>query len=134
LAIDNANKKAWNGNYYSGYIFSNGNPVDTVFKKNALNKKNPTSDDFMMMLMPQTWSLVSGGADKINASEKVIDSVFKYLFDKEVGALKLNYPAYTKFDKTIGRITGFAPEQKKTTLFFHMQTYFFLGFDKKRNA
>lgn len=126
LAIDNANKKAWNGNYYSGYIFSNGNPVDTVFKKNALNKKNPTSDDFMMMLMPQTWSLVSGGADKINASEKVIDSVFKYLFDKEVGALKLNYPAYTKFDKTIGRITGFAPGTKENNAIFSHANLFFV--------
>jgi hypothetical protein len=40
MAIDNANKKAWNGNYYSGYIFSNGNLCDdTVFKKNAFKQK-----------------------------------------------------------------------------------------------
>ena len=126
LIIDNTNKKAWNGNYYSGYIFANGNPVDTIFKKNALNKKNPTSDDFMMMLMPQTWSLVSGGADKINVSDKVIDSVFKYLLDKKVGALKLNYPAYTKFDKTIGRITGFAPGTKENNALFSHANLFFV--------
>ena len=126
LSIDNANKKAWNGNYYSGYIFADGNPVDTVFKKNALTKKKATSDDFMMMLMPQTWSLVSGGSDKINVSEKVIDSVLKYLFDKKVGALKLNYPAYTKFDKTIGRITGFAPGTKENNAIFSHANLFFV--------
>ncbi len=126
LSIDNANRKAWNGHYYSGYIFEDGKPVDTVFNKSALSKKNPTSDDFEMMLMPQTWSLVSGGADKIKAASKVIDSAFKYLFDKEVGAMKLNYPAYTKFDKTIGRITGFAPGTKENNAIFSHANLFFV--------
>lgn len=126
FAIDNANKKAWNGNYYSGYIFENGNPVDTIFKKNALNKKFPTSDDFEMMLMPQTWSLVSGGAKKIGVENKTIDSVFKYLFDKKIGALKLNYPPYTKFNKSIGRITGFAPGTKENNALFSHANLFFV--------
>ncbi|GAB1401343.1 hypothetical protein MASR1M68_02540 [Elusimicrobiota bacterium] len=126
LAIDNANKKAWNGHYYSGYIFDNGKPVDTIFNKSGLNKKNPTSDDFEMMLMPQTWSLVSGGADKIQVADKVIESAFKYLFDKKVGAMKLNYPGYTKFDKTIGRITGFAPGTKENNALFSHANLFFV--------
>ena len=124
-SIDNANKKAFNGRYYSGYIFDSGKPVDTIFKKNALSKKNPTSDDFEMMLMPQTWSLVSGGAKKIKAEEKIMSSVFKYLYDKKVGALKLNYPPYLKFDKTIGRITGFAAGTKENNaLFCHANLFF----------
>ena len=78
-----------------------------------------------MMLMPQTWSLVSGGADKIKSADKVIDSVMKYLFDKKVGALKLNYPPYTKFDKAIGRITGFAAGTKENNaLFCHANLFF----------
>lgn len=125
VSISNANKKAWNGSYYSGYIFDNGKPVDTIFKKGALKKKNPVSDDFEMMLMPQTWSLVSGGADKAGNSGKVIDSVLKHLLDKKVGALKLNYPPYLKFDKTIGRITGFAAGTKENNaLFCHANLFF----------
>ena len=42
FVIDNANKKAFNGYYYSGYIFADGKPVDTIWNKSALNKKNPT--------------------------------------------------------------------------------------------
>ena len=79
-----------------------------------------------MMLMPQTWSLVSGGAKKIGVEQKVIDSVFKYLFDKTTGALKLNYPAYTKFNKTIGRITGFAPGTKENNALFSHANLFFV--------
>jgi len=125
LSTANANKKAWNGSYYSGYIFDSGKPVDSIFKKNALSKKNPTSDDFEMMLMPQTWSLVSGGADKAGTSEKVIDSTLKYLYDKKVGALKLNYPPYLKFNKTVGRITGFAAGTKENNaLFCHANLFF----------
>ena len=125
LSIANANKKAWNGNYYSGYIFESGKPVDTIFKKNALSKKNPSSDDFEMMLMPQTWSLVSGGADKNKVSEKVIESVMKHLYDKKVKALKLNFPPYLKFDKSIGRITGFAAGTKENNaLFCHANLFF----------
>ena len=126
FVIDNANKKAFNGYYYSGYIFADGKPVDTIWNKSALNKKNPTSNDFEMMLMPQTWSLVSGGAKKIGAEQTVIDSVFKYLFDKTTGALKLNYPAYTKFNKTIGRITGFAPGTKENNALFSHANLFFV--------
>ncbi|AKL97787.1 GH36-type glycosyl hydrolase domain-containing protein [Endomicrobium proavitum] len=125
LSIANANKKAFNGSYYSGYIFANGKPVDGIFKNGALSKKNPTTDDFEMMLMPQTWSLVSKGADKIKASDKVINSVFKHLLDKKIGALKLNYPPYLKFDKTIGRITGFAAGTKENNaLFCHANLFF----------
>ncbi|MCL2335390.1 MAG: hypothetical protein FWC57_04940, partial [Endomicrobia bacterium] len=133
LSIANANKKAWNGSYYSGYIFDNGKPVDTIFKKNALSKKNHSSDDFEMMLMPQTWSLVSGGADKAGTSDKVINSVLKYLYDKKVGALKLNYPPYLKFDKTIGRITGFAAGTKENNALFCHANLFFVWALLRRN-
>ncbi|MCL2485742.1 MAG: hypothetical protein FWF00_06565 [Endomicrobia bacterium] len=133
VSLANAHKKAWNGSYYSGYIFDNGKPVDTIFKKNALSKKNPSSDDFEMMLMPQTWSLVSGAADKAGVSDKVIDSVLKHLYDKKVGALKLNYPPYLKFDKTIGRITGFAAGTKENNALFCHANLFFVWALLRRN-
>jgi cellobiose phosphorylase len=106
--IANVNKLAFNGKYYSGYFFSDGKPVDGYVDKNNIS----------MMLMPQTWSLLSGASLEIDAVKKVLDAVFETLFDKKVGALKLNYPAYTKFDKTIGRITGFAPGTKENNAIF----------------
>jgi N,N'-diacetylchitobiose phosphorylase len=86
-----------------------------------------------MMLMPQTWSLVSGAADKNGAADTVIDSVFKYLYDKKVGALKLNYPPYLKFDKNIGRITGFAAGTKENNALFCHANLFFVWALLRRN-
>jgi cellobiose phosphorylase len=133
ICLECANEKAWNGTYYSGYISDNGKPVDTIFEKNCLSKNNPTSEDFEMMLMPQTWSLVSGGADKKGVADKVIDSVLEYLYDKKIGALKLNYPPYLKFDKTIGRITGFAPGTKENNALFCHANLFFIWALLRRN-
>jgi cellobiose phosphorylase len=133
VSIDNANKIAFNGSYYSGYIFDSDRPVDTIFKKGALSKKKPTTSDYEMMLMPQTWSLVSGAADKVNAADTVINSVLTHLADKKVGGLKLNYPPYTKFDKTIGRITGFAAGTKENNAIFCHANMFFIWALLRRN-
>jgi cellobiose phosphorylase len=116
--VDNVNKAAWNGEYYTGYFHANGKPVDTIFKAGATKMKRPASDDFEMMLMPQTWSLLSKAADKIGATEKVLKSVFAILADKVAGGLRLNYPAYDRFDKSIGRITGFAAGTKENNAIF----------------
>jgi cellobiose phosphorylase len=133
--IKTVNNTAWNGEYYCGYFYDNGTPVDTVFRAGSTGKNNPTPDDFMMMLMPQTWSLVSGAADRIGASEKVISSVKKLLADKKAGGLKLNYPAYWKFNKAIGRITGFAAGTKENNaIFCHANLFMAWALLKRRRA
>jgi cellobiose phosphorylase len=118
MTVATVNAVAWNGEYYSGYFNADGTPVDTIFKRSATRKKDPKSDDFEMMLMPQTWSLLSGAADKINAADTVLKSVFRLLADQKAGGLKLNYPAYETFDKSIGRITGFAAGTKENNAIF----------------
>ena len=133
--IKNVNNIAWNGEYYSGYLYADGSPVDTIFKAGSTNKNNPSSDDFMMMLMPQTWSLVSGAADKLGATEQVLASVQKLLLDKKVKGLKLNYPAYKQFDKSIGRITGFAAGTKENNaIFCHANLFMAWALLKRRRA
>ncbi len=92
--------------------------MDIIFKDGATKKKDPATDDFVMMLMPQTCSLLYKAADKLGVTDKVIESVHNNLFDKTVGALKLNYPAYWKFDKKVGRITGFAAGTKENNAIF----------------
>jgi len=118
VIIKTVNKVAFNGEYYIGYFHSDGKPVDSIFKEGATKKSNPLTDDFVMMLMPQTWSLLSNAADELGVTDKVLESVGKNLFDKVVGALKLNYPAYLKFDKKVGRITGFAAGTKENNAIF----------------
>lgn len=109
------NKKAWNGEYYTGYFYRDGNPVDTKFGRNK----------FEINLMPQSFSIISGTADGQKA-EKVIKSVNKYLRDRTVGGLKLNYPPYREFDPMIGRLTGFAPGTKENNAVFNHANLFWI--------
>ncbi|MBN1824142.1 MAG: hypothetical protein JW803_07480 [Endomicrobiales bacterium] len=116
--IKHVNKIAWNSEYYTGYFHADGRAVDTIFEPHATTKENPTTDDFVMMLMPQTWAILSGAADELGVTEDVIKSVFRILADPKVGGLKLNYPAYWEFDKNVGRITGFAAGTKENNAIF----------------
>ena len=85
--ISNVNKIAWTGEYYTGYFHGDGKAVDEIFIPNATKKADPTTDDFVMMLMPQTWSLLSGAADEIGKVDEVLKTVGRVLADKEVGGL-----------------------------------------------
>jgi len=117
IMTDLINEKAWNGEYYIGYFDQKGKPVDTRFSKEP--------NDFMMYLMPQSFSIFSGVA-KGERLEKLIQSVNHYLYNKKTGGYKLNYPAYNKFDKKIGRITGFAPGTKENNAIFNHANLFWM--------
>jgi len=133
--IINVNKIAWTGEYYTGYLHSDGKAVDGIFVPHATKKANPTTEDFVMMLMPQTWSLFSGASDEIGKTDDILKIVWKILADKEVGGLKLNYPPYLKFDKNVGRITGFAPGTKENNaIFCHANLFMVLALLKRRRA
>lgn len=114
---DLVNEKAWNGEYYIGYFHEDGSPVDTLFS----DKK----DDLMMYLMPHSFAIFSNVAEG-ERLEKMIESVNKYLFNAKNGGYKLNYPAYNKFDKKIGRITGFAPGTKENNAIFNHANLFWM--------
>jgi cellobiose phosphorylase len=136
VTIERVNEVAWNGEYYTGYFHADGEPVDSVFKPKGTKKANPTTDDFVMMLMPQTWSLLSEAADRIGVVDTVLKSTAKLLADKTAtGALKLNYPAYTKFDKSVGRITGFAAGTKENNaLFCHANLFMAWALLRRKRA
>ncbi|MDD5644706.1 MAG: hypothetical protein PHO00_04600 [bacterium] len=109
------NKKAWNGEYYTGYFYKNGKPVDTKF----------SAAEFEINLMPQSFSIMSGVADGEKAG-RVIKSVDKYLRDRKIGGLKLNYPPYREFNPGIGRLTGFAPGTKENNAVFNHANLFWI--------
>jgi cellobiose phosphorylase len=135
VLVSTVNGLAWNGEYYTGYFHADGTAVDTIFKPGATRKKHPASDDFEMMLMPQTWALLSNAADQIGVTEQVLSSINKHLLDKNVGALKLNYPAYEVFNKNIGRITGFAAGTKENNaVFCHANLFLVWALLRRRRA
>lgn len=111
------NEKAWNGEYYIGYFNQKGAPVDTRF--------SDKHDNFMMYLMPQSFAIFAGVAEG-ERLEKMIESVNKYLYNAKTGGYKLNYPAYSQFDKSIGRITGFAPGTKENNAIFNHANLFWM--------
>ena len=62
------------------------------------------------ILNAQTWSVISGIADK-DKQNKAMNSVTKYLLKKN-GTLLL-YPAYTKPDKMIGYLSRYAAGRRE---------------------
>ena len=133
--IMNVNKVAWTGEYYTGYFHGDGKAVDGIFVSHATKKAHATTEDFVMMLMPQTWSLLSGAADEIGKTKDVLKAVYDILADKTVGGLKLNYPPYLKFDKNVGRISGFAAGTKENNaIFCHANLFMVYALLKRRRA
>ncbi len=107
IMTDLINEKAWNGKSYIGYFYADGAPVDNLF------------------LMPHSFAIFSGVAEG-ERLEKMIASVNQYLFNAKNGGYKLNAPAYTKFNKKIGRITGFAPGTKENNAIFNHANLFWM--------
>ena len=103
------NRVAWNGGYYIGYFYADGKPVDSIFSKRRADR--------LIMLLPQAYALICDICEGERQS-RVINSLWEYLWDKDNGGLKLNWPAFRQFDPKIGRLTGFAPGTKENNAIF----------------
>ncbi len=113
-------EKAYNGTFFHGYIRPDGQAIEEA-------------GECPMHLMPQTWALL---ADAVSGNEvdRLIEAVFENLSDAH-GGLRLNAPAYTRFDPEIGRITGFAPGTKENgAVFNHANLYFIHALLLRRRA
>ena len=89
------NKDGWDGEWYLAGYNDFGEPVGS-----HLNKEG------MIYLNSQTWATMVGVAPD-EYKEKCLAAVDKYL-NSDLGALTL-YPTYTKYDRNVGRLTGFVP-------------------------
>ncbi|HSW53738.1 MAG TPA: hypothetical protein VLH59_01495 [Ignavibacteriaceae bacterium] len=92
-------KYAWDGDWFYRATKDNGEKIGS--KKNKEGK---------IYLNAQTWSVISGIADK-NKQIKAMDSVTNLLLKKN-GTLLL-HPAYTKPDEMIGYLTRYAPGRRE---------------------
>jgi len=93
------NKYAWDGEWFYRATKDNGEKIGS--KKNKEGK---------IYLNAQTWSVISGIADK-DRQVKAMESVTKLLLKKN-GTLLL-HPAYTKPDEMIGYLTRYAPGRRE---------------------
>lgn len=111
---------AYNGEYFFGYIQADGRPIEET-------------GESKIHLMAQTYALYT---DAVRGAEvdRLVEAVFRLLGDPK-GGLRLNAPAYTRFDPAIGRITGFAPGTKENAAVFnHANLYFMHAMLLRRRA
>lgn len=89
------NEKGWDGEWYLAGYDDNGKKVGSK-----------EDSEGMIYLNSQTWATMLGIAPE-EYKEKCLAAVDKYL-NSDYGALTC-YPPYTKYDSSIGRLTGFVP-------------------------
>jgi cellobiose phosphorylase len=110
IMTERVNKVAWDGEWYTrGYT-----DYGTVYgsKKNKEGK---------IYLNTQSWAILAGMVDE-NKKKKIFKSVDKYLDGKHGYALF--YPAYSKYDHELGRITMFSEGTKENAaVFCHAATF-----------
>jgi cellobiose phosphorylase len=92
-------KYAWDGQWFWRATKDNGKKVGSK-----------TSPEGKIFLNAQTWSVISGIAEK-NKQKKAMNAVKKHLLKKN-GCLLL-YPAYSKPDKMIGYLSRYAPGRRE---------------------
>jgi len=112
--VERINEVAWDGAWYVRGYTDDG----TVYG----SKVNPEGKIY---INPQAWALLSGVAEG-KMQEKVISSAKKYL-DGPHG-LSLFYPAYSKFNPKLGRISMFSEGTKENAaVFCHAATFMIVG-------
>lgn len=92
-------KNAWDGEWFWRATKDDGKKVGSK-----------TSPEGKIYLNAQTWSVISGIAEK-NKQKKAMNAVTKHLLKKN-GCLLLS-PAYTKPDKMIGYLSRYAPGKRE---------------------
>ncbi|UCB56796.1 MAG: hypothetical protein JSV30_06285 [Candidatus Omnitrophota bacterium] len=110
IMSERINKYCWDGAWYKRGFTDNGSVYGS--RQNTEGK---------IYLNSQSWAILSGVA-KNERLNKVLSSVNKYL-DGPHG-LALFYPAYSKFDSRLGRISMFAEGTKENAaVFCHAATF-----------
>jgi len=92
---ENLEKEAWDGGWYRRAYFDNGKPLGS--------REN---DECKIDSIAQSWSIISNAAKEERANE-AMESVDKYLVDKDKGLIKLLAPPFDKSSLEPGYIKGY---------------------------
>ncbi|WP_418223252.1 GH36-type glycosyl hydrolase domain-containing protein [Clostridium isatidis] len=94
---ENIEENAWDGNWYRRAYFDNGEPLGS--------KENP---ECKIDSIAQSWSIISKAANPERQIE-AMNSVDKYLVDKDNGLIKLLAPPFDSSHLEPGYIKGYVP-------------------------
>ncbi len=109
------NKYCWDGSWYKRGFTDNGSVYGS--KKNEAGK---------IYLNSQSWAILAGMVNG-RRLKKVLASVDKYLNGKH--GLALFYPAYSKYEPRLGRVSMFAEGTKENAaVFCHAATFMAVAF------
>ncbi|MBN1798726.1 MAG: glycosyl transferase [Spirochaetales bacterium] len=100
------NQYAWDGEWFTRYFDFDGTPIGS--HKNEKGK---------IFTNAQSWAVISGFAQGEKA-QQALDSVRKHLNTKN--GIKLSWPGYNKYSKSIGGISTYLPGTKENGgIFLH---------------
>jgi cellobiose phosphorylase len=97
LLEKNINKNAWDGNWYRRAYFDDGKPLGSS-----------RNEECKIDSISQSWSVISG-AGKPDRMRMAMESVDRYLINREKGLLQLLDPPFDKADMDPGYIKGYVP-------------------------
>ena len=93
----NIDQHAWDGQWYRRAYFDDGTPLGSS-----------TNDECQIDSISQSWSVISGGGDAQRARQ-AMQSVNRYLVNREKGLLQLLDPPFDKSTLEPGYIKGYVP-------------------------
>ncbi|WP_438563155.1 GH36-type glycosyl hydrolase domain-containing protein, partial [Clostridium sp.] len=93
--VENIEKNGWDGEWYKRAYFDDGTPLGSKENK-----------DCFIDSLPQSFSVIAGFGDA-ERRKKSMESVEKYLIDKDNSLIKLLYPPFGKDDLEPGYIKGY---------------------------
>ncbi len=93
----NLNEHGWDGDWYRRAYFDDGTPLGSK-----------VNEECMIDSISQSWSILSG-AGKSDRAEITMQSVDKYLINRDKGLLQLLEPPFDKADMDPGYIKGYVP-------------------------
>ena len=94
---ENQEKNAWDGEWYRRAYFDNGTPLGS--------KEN---DECKIDSLAQSWAIISGAAD-LERGIEAMESVDKYLVNKDNGIILLLSPPFNNSNLEPGYIKGYVP-------------------------
>jgi cellobiose phosphorylase len=90
-------KNAWDGEWYKRAYFDNGNPLGSK-----------SSGECNIDAIAQSWAVITGAADMKRAA-MAMDSLQRYLIDRQNGIIKLLEPPFDCGELEPGYIKGYLP-------------------------
>jgi len=90
-------KNGWDGAWYRRGTFDNGTPLGSA-----------ENDECRIDTIAQSWSVISGLSPP-EQQQQAMQSMLKYLLDKEGGLIRLFWPPFNKTKQEPGYIKGYPP-------------------------